>query len=175
MNSFLYPKVPRVKVFRSVSYSQSIRQRIRRRTVTLYFNLHWDSQVLVYRSQGLSNLTSFHHCVKLRFSNAQGCQALKRGSRFQCGKPQSLSTNTVILSTCFCLRNLSAALGFPTRYRAARFNGTKSNSRGSFILWANLSWAKYESLMQAADLYLVASSLSDKHTKSSPRTASLTS
>ena len=64
------------------------------------------------------------------------------------------------------LRNLSAALGFPTRYRAARFNGIKSNSRGSLILWAicfavsarsNLSWAKYESLLQA-DLYRVASS-----------------
>ena len=36
----------------------------------------------------------------------------------------------------FCLRNLSAVSGFPTRYRAARFNGTKSNSRGSLILWA---------------------------------------
>ena len=27
-------------------------------------------------------MTSFHHCVKLRFSNAQCCQALKRRSRF---------------------------------------------------------------------------------------------
>ena len=53
------------------------------------------------------------------------------------GSPaKSLSTKNVILSTCFCLRYLSAALGFPTRYRAARFNGTKSNSRGSHILWA---------------------------------------
>ena len=49
---------------------------------------------------------------------------------------RSLSTKTVILSTCFCLRYLSAALGFPTKYRAARFNGAKSNSRGSLILWA---------------------------------------
>ena len=39
LNSFLYPKVPRVNVFRSLSCSQSIRQRIRRRAVTLYFNL----------------------------------------------------------------------------------------------------------------------------------------
>ena len=77
----------------------------------------------------------------------------------------SLPTKTVILSTCFCLRNLSAALGFPSRYRAARFNGRKSNSRGSLSLWAkcfavsarsNLSWVKYESLMKA-DLYRVAS------------------
>ena len=83
------------------------------------------------------------------------------------GSPaKSLSTKTVILSTCFCLQNLSAALGFPTRYRAARFNGMKSNSRGSLILWAkcfavsarsNLSWPRYESLIQA-DLYRVASS-----------------
>ena len=50
--SFLYPKVPRVNVFRSLSCSQSIRHRIRHRTVTLYFNLHWDSQILIHRSQG---------------------------------------------------------------------------------------------------------------------------
>ena len=84
------------------------------------------------------------------------------------GSPaESLSTKTVILSTCFCLQNLSAALGFPTRSRAARFKGTKSNSRASLILWAkcfavsarsNLSGAKYDSLVQA-DLYLVASLL----------------
>ena len=82
------------------------------------------------------------------------------------GSAKSLSTTTVILSTCFCLRNLSAALGFPTRYRAARFNGTKSSSPSSLMLWtkcfavsarSNLSWAKYESLVQA-DLYRVASS-----------------
>ena len=149
LNSFLYPIVQRLNVFRSLSCLQSIRQNIRRRTVTLYFNLHSNSQILVDRSQGQSNLTSFHHCVKLRLSNAQGCQALKRGSRFhsvvtnlshqsrETGSPaKSLLTKTVILSTCFCLRNLSAALGFPTRYRAARFNGTTSNSRGSLILWA---------------------------------------
>ena len=54
-----------------------------------------------------------------------------------------------------------------SHHRAARVNGTKSNSRGSLILWAkcfavsarsNLSRAKYESLMQA-DLYPVASFL----------------
>ena len=52
-----------------------------------------------------------------------------------------------------------------SHHRAARVNGTKSNSRGSLILWAkcfavsarsNLSRAKYESLMQT-DLYPVAS------------------
>ena len=42
----------RVNVFRSLSCSQSIRQRICRRTVTLYFNLHMNSQILVHRSQG---------------------------------------------------------------------------------------------------------------------------
>ena len=40
LDSFLYPEVPRVNVFRSLSCSQSIRQKFRRRTVTLYFNLH---------------------------------------------------------------------------------------------------------------------------------------
>ena len=44
LSSFLYPKVPRVNVFRSLSCSQPIRQRIRRRTFTLYFN----SQILVF-------------------------------------------------------------------------------------------------------------------------------
>ena len=76
MNSFLYPQVPRVNVFRSLSCSPSIRQSIRRRSVTLYFNLHWNSQILEYRSQGDSNLTSFQHCVKLRLSNAQCFEAL---------------------------------------------------------------------------------------------------
>ena len=52
LNSFLYLEVPCVNVHRSLSCSQSIRQRIRRRTVTLYFNLHWKSQILVQRSQG---------------------------------------------------------------------------------------------------------------------------
>ena len=55
--------------------------RIRRRTVALYFNLHWDSQILVHGPQGQSNLTSFHHCVEIRISNAQCCQTLKRRSR----------------------------------------------------------------------------------------------
>ena len=63
------------------------------------------------------------------------------------GSPaKSLSTKTVILSTCFCLRNLSADLGFPTRYRTARFNGTKSSSRGSLILWAKCFAASARSL-----------------------------
>ena len=56
--------------------------------------------------------------------------------------------------------------GLAHQIRAARFNGVKSNSRGSLILWAKcfavsaksgLSWAKYESLIQA-DLHRVASS-----------------
>ena len=49
LDSFLHPEVPRVDVFRSLSCSQSIRQRIRCRTATLYFNLHWTS--LEHRSQ----------------------------------------------------------------------------------------------------------------------------
>ena len=57
--------------------------------------------------------------------------------------------------------------GFPTRYRAARFNGIKSNSQGSLICLAscltvsarsNLSWAKYERFKQT-DLRLIASIL----------------
>ena len=80
---------------------------------------------------------------------------------------KSLSTKNVILSTCLCLRNLSAALGFPPDIVLHVSTRTKSNSLGSLNLWAkcfavsarsNLSWAKNESLIQA-DLYLVASSL----------------
>ena len=52
LNSFLHPEVPRVNVLRSLSFSQSILQRMRRRTVTLYFGLHWNSQILIHRSQG---------------------------------------------------------------------------------------------------------------------------
>ena len=83
------------------------------------------------------------------------------------GSPaKSLSTKTVILSTCSCLRIRVAAFGFPTRYLAARFSGTMSNSCGSLILRAkksavsarfSLSRANYDSRTQA-DLYRVASS-----------------
>ena len=52
LDSFLHPEVPRVNVLRSLSCSQSIRQRICRRTITLHFNLHRNSQILVHRPQG---------------------------------------------------------------------------------------------------------------------------
>ena len=65
----------------------------------------------------------------------------------QTGSPaKSLSTKTVILSTCFCLRNPSAALGFPTRYRAARFSGIKSNSRGGSL--SSFSWPNASQFLQ---------------------------
>ena len=57
--------------------------------------------------------------------------------------------------------------GFHHQKSSCTFQWAKSKSRGSLILWAkcfavsarsNLSWAKFESLIQA-DLYLVASSL----------------
>ena len=132
---------------------------------------------------GIPRYCSFNHCVKLRFSIAQCCQALKCRSRFhnvvtdlnhqsrralpRDGSPaKSLSTKTVTLSTCFCLRSSALLWGVPTKHRAARFNGTESNSRSSLILWSNcfavsarsnLSWARYESLIQT-DLYRVATS-----------------
>ena len=78
--------------------------------------------------------------VELHFSFSQRCQTLKCVSRCHCvvpnqtksvvffffefGSPaKSLSTKNVILSTCSCHRNRIAALGFPKRYRAARFSG----------------------------------------------------
>ena len=170
-------------MFRSLFCSQSIRQRIRRRTVTLYFNFQLNSQILVHRSQ--PDLTSFHCCAKLRLSNAQCCQALKRRSRFHSVVtdlshhsrrvlPRDWVASRVAvhedcgLVSMLLVFEISAPLwAFPTRYRAACFNGTESNSRGSILLWAkcfavsarsNLSWAKYESLIPA-DQYLVAPSL----------------
>ena len=163
-------------MFCSLSCSHSIRQRNCRGIVT-FLSLHWISQILI-------QLDSFHHCVELcpqrsRLPSSEAwIQISQRGCQSETTNPvlliletgspaKSLSTKTVILSACFCLRNLSAASGFPTRYRAARFNGTKSKSRGSLILWAkcftvsarsNLSWSKNGSLMHA-DLYRVASSL----------------
>ena len=44
LNSFLFPEASRVNVFRSLSCSQPIRQRMCRRAVTLYLNLHWNSR-----------------------------------------------------------------------------------------------------------------------------------
>ena len=49
--SFLHPKISCINMFRSGSCSQPIRLRICRRAVTLYFNLHWNSQILAYGSQ----------------------------------------------------------------------------------------------------------------------------
>ena len=83
------------------------------------------------------------------------------------GRQLTRCPRRLILSTCSCLLNGIAALGFPTRYRAARFSGTKSNFCGSLILEAtcfavsarsNLSWARYDRLMQAG-LCRAASSL----------------
>ena len=102
--------------------------------------LDTEVSIHVYGSHGQSNLTSFHQFVELRFSDAQGCQALKRGSRFhgvvtdlsnqsrstflETGLPAKLLfTKTVIMSKCSCLPNRNANFGFPTKYRAARFRG----------------------------------------------------
>ena len=83
LNSLLNSKESCIDVFRSWSCSQSTRQRICRRPVSLTLNLHWNSQFNVCGSQGYSNLTTMHNCVELSFSNnAQGCQALKSGSSF---------------------------------------------------------------------------------------------
>ena len=50
-------------------------------------HFHLNSQIHVFRSHGQPNLTSFHHCVELRFSHAQSCRALKCGSRYHCMIP----------------------------------------------------------------------------------------
>ena len=183
MDSFLYPEVPRVNVLRSLSCSQSIRQRSRRRTFTLYFDLHRNSQILVHRSQGRSNLTSFHHCVKLRFSDAQCCQALSSWSRFHI-VATSLShqsrrvlprdwvaSKVAVHEDCnlvnmFLSSKSRRCIGLSHLRSRCTFQRDEVNSRSSLILWAtcfavsakaNLSWARYESLTQA-DLYRVASS-----------------
>ena len=83
----------------SASCFQPIRQRLLQRTVTLDFNFHSNAQTSVSRSQGHSNLTSFHHCVELRFSHAQRCQALKCGSRSHCVDPICATNPVVFLET----------------------------------------------------------------------------
>ena len=149
-----------VNVFRSCSCSQSIRQRIDSSK-----NSSLSCHIVSQSSFEFPDLvTQISGIVQLDFlSPLRKTPLLQRSmvSRFevliqisQCGyrseppnpscsssrlgrqQKKSMSTKTVILSTCFCLRNLSAALGFPTRYRAARFNGTNSISRSSLILWA---------------------------------------
>ena len=170
-------------MLRSLSCSQSIRQRIRHRTVAVYFNLQWDSQILVHRSQGQSNLTSFHHCVKLRFSNTQCCQALERRSRLH-----SVVTNLRYQSRCAFSRDWVASkvavhedcdfvhmflssksqrcLGLSHQIPCLTFQWDKiefaslARSLGQMFRCfskTNLSWARYESLMHA-DRYRVASS-----------------
>ena len=91
--------------------------------------LHWNSQIHVNESQGWSNLTSFHHCVELHFSDAQGCQALKRGPRFH-----SVVTN----------------LSHWVASKVAVHDDAVSAE-------SNLSWGKDESMQ--ADLFRVACSL----------------
>ena len=153
-------------MLRSLSCSQSIRQRIRRRTVTLYFNLHWNFQILVHRSQGIVQLdllppqrkTTLLQRSMLSCSGAliQISQCAYRSeppipscSSSGTGSPaKSLSTKTVILSTVSVFDTsaplwafppdialhvsseiwIKRCFGSPTRYRAARFSGTKLNS-----------------------------------------------
>ena len=68
---------------------------------------------------------------------------------------KSLSTKTVILSTCFCLRKSQRCFGLSHQIPRRTFQRMKSNSRSSLILRAKrfavsarstLSWARYESL-----------------------------
>ena len=145
------------------------------RIVLLYFNLQfefpspcfWVSRIV--QLDLLSSLRRNPLLQRSRLSSSEEWIEISQCElQSESGSPTTwLSTKTVILSTCSCLRNLNAALGFPTRHRAARFSGIKSNSRGSLIPWvkcfavsarSNLSWAKYESRMHG-DLYRVASSL----------------
>ena len=138
LNGVLAPKYRVSVCFVRGHLSQPIRQIICCRAVPLYLNLHWNSQIHVYGSQVWSNLTSFHHCAELRFSNAQGCKALKSGSRFY----SVIANLKAPIPSCFFSRlvvfgNSNAALGFPTRCRAARLSGIKSISRcGASLLEA---------------------------------------
>ena len=100
--------------------------------------LHWNSQIHVNESQGWSNLTSFHHCVELHFSDAQDCQTLKRGPRFH-----SVVTNPSHQSRRTLPRD------WVVSKVAVHEDAVSAES--------NLSWGKDESMQ--ADLFRVASSL----------------
>ena len=87
-------------------------------------------------------MTPFHHCVKFRLSNARCCQALKRRSRFHSVvtnlsyqsrralprdwvRQQNRCPQRLILSTCFCLRNLSSAPGLSHQISRCTFQRGK--------------------------------------------------
>ena len=87
------------------------------------------------RCQRWSNLTSLHNFVELRFSHARRCPrytvqfpicATNFMFFLNIADSENLATEIEILSTCSCLWNRVAALGFQ-RYHAALFNGTKSD------------------------------------------------
>ena len=118
-------------MFRSWSCSQSIRQRICRRAVTLYFNLRFKITKIVQldlfspqrrtplvQRSGLSSSEEWIHTSQCDIQSEPPIP-----SCFFSRLAKSPSTKTGLLSTCSCLRNLNATLGFPTRYLAASFSG----------------------------------------------------
>ena len=130
----------------------------------------------LYRQSDQSRPATFsqkHGLCPFRCSGVQGVQGVQglgiidilagqkgdQGGGPKMAKIQHGQNRTSLKLPCF--RSLSSAWGFSTKCCTASFNGTKSNS---LILWtkcfpvsarSHLSWAKYESLMQA-DLYRVA-------------------
>ena len=96
-------------------------------------------------------MTSFHHCVKFRFSNAQCCQALKRRSRLHSvvtnlsyqsrhAFPRDwVASKVAVHEDCdfvhiFLSSKSQRCFGLSHQIPvAARFNGIISNSRGSFM------------------------------------------
>ena len=99
--------------FVSWSPSQPIRQIICCRAVPLYLNLHWNSQIHVYGSQVWSNLTSFHHCAELRFSQRSGLSSSEEWIQILQCDCQSEGTNPFVLFLqTSVFGNSNAALGF---------------------------------------------------------------
>ena len=111
-------------MFRSLSCSQSIRRRICRRTVTLYFNVHWNSQILVHIDYKANPTWSpFTTLQRSRLSSSEAWIQISVWLPIWATNPvvlfletgstaKSLSTKTGILWACSCLRNRSAT-GFP--------------------------------------------------------------
>ena len=139
LNSFLYTNYRVSVCFVRGPAPNAIRQRIRVELSLWVLIFHLNSQFHIYGTQGLSNLTSFHHCVELGFSHAQCNQALKCGSRFHRIVPNLAAPGVLFHETWSPAKSLCDFVNFflsstlycsfwVSRYRAARFAGRKSNS-----------------------------------------------
>ena len=139
-------------LLRSLSWSQSIRQRLRRRTVILFFNLHWNSQIHVYRSQGESNLSPLQKTPLLQHSMLSSSEALIQIHRVvtdlshqsRCALSRDWVASKVavhedgVLVNMFLSSKSQRCFGLSHQIPRCTFQREKSNSRGSLTLLSQM-------------------------------------